>query len=465
MVPHPSRARIAVVSVRFTLFDEQMGADFPTRMRLHAARSAAILREAFDVVEAPLIESEADAARVAEMLAAEVPEAVVFAPAMAAPPSYAELALSRTTAPIVIWNAPAIRRLPDDLRQDEATVHSTSVGAVMFGNVLVRSGRRFSVVTAAHDDPPALERLCRVIRAAAAAGSLRGARVVRIGDPIPGYLDVEASESDLAILGLTELSIERARWEQLVSAVSMDAATSLLEHCSARWQGDPGPAADWSARVAVALEQLLVEHDAIGGTVNCHSQWFRRSPAVGVTACLGVACQTEAGRPISCTGDLPTAIALYLARRIAGAALYCECYAPEIETGLVLVAAGGEGDPAWADPPEAVRLEANEHYPGERGPGTSVSFALAPGPATLLSLSPTQDGWRLAWAPGEIVETRFPRMGGPNAMFRFDSGPADDALSRWITSGATHHNALAPGRLDLEVPALAAALGIREVRV
>ncbi len=462
---HPTHARIAVVSVRFILFDPQMGPDFPARMRAHAARSAAILREGFDVIETPLIESEADAARVADIVEAARPEAVVFAPAMAAPPSYADIAVSRTTAPIVIWNAPAILRLPDDLRQDEATVHSTSVGAVMFGNVLVRTGRPAAVVTAAHDDPAALQRLRRIVRAVAAAGSLRGARVLRIGDPIPGYRDVESSEADVAALGLTEVAIPPDEWERLVSEVPRDAAEKLLEGCRARWQGDPGPAAERSGRVAVALERLLVEHDAVAGTVNCHGPWFRRSPVVGVTACLGVACQTEAGRPVSCTGDLPTAIALYLARRMAGAALYCECYAPEIVTGLVLVAAGGEGDPAWAEPPGAIRLEANEHYPGEHGPGTSVSFALRRGPATLLSLSPTRDGWRLAWAPGEIVETRFPRMGGPNAMFRFDSGPGGDALSRWIISGATHHNALAPGRLDLEVPALAATLGIREVRV
>jgi hypothetical protein len=56
-------------------------------------------------------------------------------------------------------------------------------------------------------------------------------------------------------------------------------------------------------------------------------------------------------------------------------------------------------------------------------------------------------------------------MRGPNGMFRFDRGPGEEALSRWIASGATHHNALAPSRLDVEVPALARALGIREVRV
>jgi hypothetical protein len=37
--------------------------------------------------------------------------------------------------------------------------------------------------------------------------------------------------------------------------------------------------------------------------------------------------------------------------------------------------------------------------------------------------------------------------------------------ARGIASDATHHNALAPGRLELEVPALADALGIRHQRV
>jgi L-arabinose isomerase len=167
---------------------------------------------------------------------------------------------------------------------------------------------------------------------------------------------------------------------------------------------------------------------------------------------------------MSCTGDQPAAVALALARRLTGAALYCETYAPEIATGLVLVAAGGEGDPAWADG-EGVKLEANDHYPGVRGQGTSVAFGLDPGPASLLSMSPSSEGWLLAWGPGQIVESRYADMRGPNAMFRFDSGSSGEAISRWIASGASHHNALAPGRLEVEIPALARALGVRLVRV
>ena len=463
------RPRIGLVTVRFTLFDAQMGPGFPARMHAHAARSRAILDGFADVVAPPLIESEADAAAAASLLAEARLDAVVFAPAMAAPPSYAVRALADIDAPIVIWNAPAIERLPDDLHQDEATVHSTSVGAVMFGNVLARQGRPVPVVTAGHDDHDGLDRLSRTVRAAAAAGSLRGSTVLRVGDPIPGYLDVEASADELARIGVTEQAVSRADWEALVASIPTEVAAaafdSVRHDADVRWTGDGGSGATHSAAVAVALERAALDSGAVAGTVNCHGPWFRTSEVVGVPACLAVVREAAAGRPFSCTGDQPTAIALLLARRLAGAALYCECYTPEASTGLVLIAAGGEGDAAWADPGEPMTLEANDHYPGARGQGTSVAFGLRRGPATLLSMSPTESGWVVAWATGVIEETRYRDMRGPNGMFRFDSGPGEEAISRWISSGATHHNALAPGRLDHEVPILAAALGIQHVRV
>ena len=457
--------RVGLVAVRFKLCDAQMGPGFPARMQAHAERSAEILGGAFEVVATPLIEDDDGARRVARQLAGERLDAVVFAPTMAAPPSYARTALGACRAPLVIWNAPSIRRLPHDYHQDEATVHSTTVGALMYANVLAREGRTAPVVTAAHDDPETIDELLRTVRAAAAAGSIRGATFLRVGDPIPGYLDVEATAAELARLGVREQAIEREAWEAAVAAVAPPQARRLLADVAARWSGDPGPEAEWSARIAVALGQALDDAGAVGGTVNCHGPWFRSSDAVGLPACLGVACATELGRPIACTGDQTTAIVLALARRVAGAALYCETYASETDTGLVLVAVGGEGDPGWAEPPGAVELEANDHYPGTRGQGTSVAFALRRGPATLLSLSPEPDGWVLAWGPGEIVETRYRDMRGPNAMFRFDSGSSREAISRWIASGATHHNALAPGRLDVEVPVIAGALGIRHQRV
>ena len=386
---------------------------------------------------------------------------------MAAPPSYAAIALERTTSPLVIWNAPAVTRLPDGLTQAQATEHTTTVGALMYGNLRVREGRPPLVVTAGHDDAAAIDRLLRTVRAAAAARLAAGRHRAPGRGCHPGLPRRRRdAPRTLPALGLREVAVELEAWEAAVESASAAEAASAPRRRHAPLGGrsrvrrpSGAPASRWRST------RPWTHVGAVAGTVNCHGPWFRGSERVGITACLAVACQAEKGRSISCTGDQPTAIVLHLARLLTGSALYCEGYTPEAETGLLLVAAGGEGDPAWAEPPGAVTLEANDHYPGVRGNGTGLAFALRRGPATLLSLSPTEAGWVLAWATGEVVESRYDAMRGPNGMFQFDSGPAVEAVEAWIASGATHHNALAPGRLDVEVPALAASLGMRAVRV
>jgi L-arabinose isomerase len=467
------RPRIALLSVYFSLFDAQMPPSFRAGRAAAAERFAATLAEQADVVWSGFVTTDEEGIAASPQLRDAAPDAIVFAPSMAAPPSYALHALAEVAGlPLVIWNAPGVGRLAEDLTQAGATEETTQVGSVMLANALVREGRRFAVVTARPDDPVATERLHRTVRAAAAAGALRGTSAMRVGDAMPGYVDVEATGEQLAALGVAESAVSVAELDAAVAAVAEPSARELLERLQARegWSAsgraaDPGDdAALMSARLALALRALAGERGAACGTVNCHGCHLRQNPAVGMTACLGASLLTEEGVPISCTGDQPTALTMFLARRLSGRALYCELYAPEVETGLMLVAAGGEGDTAWAQD-GAVELVPNGHYPGLRGEGTALSFLLAQGPATLLSLSPDADGWRLAWATGEVIESRYPRMRGPNAMFRFDAGGSAEAGERWIASGATHHAALAAGRLDVELPALCEALGVRSVRV
>jgi L-arabinose isomerase len=420
----------------------------------------------FEVVDAAFLASDEDGDRANATLRDADLDAVVYAPTMAAPPSYAMHALAGVDVPVVVWNALTIDRLPDGLTQAQATVNSSQVAAVMLANPFVRAGRAFATVTASPSDDAGMTTLVRTVRAAAAASALRGASVLRVGAWIPGYLDVESTAEELARLDVTEHVVAAPELNEAFAAVADDRIAPGLESLAARgWDHRPGEADDRSMRLALALDDLVRAHGAAAVTVNCHSDVLRWNPTVGITACLGASLLTGRGVPVSCTGDLPTALALVLARALSGRALYCEFYTPERETGLMLLAAGGEGDPGWADPAQPVVVEPNDHYPGDHGSGTGLSFRLEQGPATALSLSPAGDTWRLAWATGEIVEARYDGMGGPNGMFRFDSGSAFEAGARWIESGATHHNALARGRLDVEIPVLARALGIDEVRV
>jgi L-arabinose isomerase len=461
-----ARPKVGVVSCYFPLFEKQMPTGFREDREGTARRYAELLAREFDVVDAGTLASDADGERANTLLREAAPDVVVFAPSMAAPPSYVTHALAEVDAPLVIWNAPTIDRLPDGLTQAQATVNSSQVAAVMLANALVREARPFATVTASPADAEGAAHLVRTVRAAAVASVLRDASLLRVGGWLPGYLDVESTAAELARLGVTEHAISVEALDDAFAAVAEERIATGLADLGARgWERREGAADERSMRLALALHDLARAANAVAATVNCHSELLRWNPAIGITACLGASLLTAEGIPVSCTGDLPTALALVLARSLSGRALYCEFYTPERETGLMLLAAGGEGDPAWADPGHPVVVEPNDHYPGDHGAGTSLSFRLEQGPATAMSLSPACDTWRLAWATGEIVEARYDTMGGPNGMFRFDSGTAFDAGARWIASGATHHNALARGRLDVEIPVLARALGIDEVRV
>jgi L-arabinose isomerase len=94
-----------------------------------------------------------------------------------------------------------------------------------------------------------------------------------------------------------------------------------------------------------------------------------------------------------------------------------------------------------------------------------VSFALQQGPATLISMTPTIAGWRLIWAPGAITGRSFPKLDGPNGMFRFATGPGHLAAEQWVAAGPTHHPALASGHLDLELPIVSKLANLHGVRV
>jgi L-arabinose isomerase len=219
-----------------------------------------------------------------------------------------------------------------------------------------------------------------------------------------------------------------------------------------------------SVRLAIALRRLALENKATLGTVNCHGCWFRQHPQIGIVACLGVSLLHEAGIPFSCTGDLPAAMAGLLSKTLSGSSLYCELYIHEPQSDEFLVAAGGEGDPGWAEN-HRVEVVLNQYYPGLAGAGLGLRFALQPGAATLVSMTPTVSGWRLIWGLGEITGRSFPSLDGPNGMFRFQTQPGRLAAEQWITAGPTHHPSLARGHLDLELDVVAKLAQLTSCRV
>jgi L-arabinose isomerase len=92
-----------------------------------------------------------------------------------------------------------------------------------------------------------------------------------------------------------------------------------------------------------------------------------------------------------------------------------------------------------------------------------VFYTPTTGAATAIAFTPRLDatgGHVILAAQGELTEIPPTSLQMPHAMFRFESGPAEDGLSRWIAAGPTHHVSLSSGSLAPQLSEVAHHLGI-----
>lgn len=462
--------RIGLLSVYFGLFDAAMPPEFRQDRTAFAEAMRERLGRFGSVVYLGVVDSDDTGREAGRTFVDEGVDVIVFAPTMAAPPSYGWEAIRNLPhVPVVAVGAQELEEVPDDYATEEATRRSLPVGLVMFTNVLVRMGRPFTTLISSVGADDLDTALGETLRAVDAAAMVRNTRMLAIGAPISGYLDVEVAPAELQHLGVEVIDIDAAgigaAFEEVDSAAVRTLVADLRDGFDASAVDDA--TLERSARLAIAMDQLCAQHGANAGAVNCHGDALRWNERVGITACLGVALCTRDGTPFACTGDVPTGIALAIGKRLAGSALYCELYQMDFPGNWILLANGGEGDLSIRAPSSTVRLLPEDHYLGDHGPGTAVAFELPRGPATIISLTPVDHtgGWVLVGAEGRILDSKHHGMEGPNAMFRFDSGSVAGAYARWCEAGATHHAGVLPGHHGDALRRTAEILGIRYAAV
>jgi L-fucose isomerase-like protein len=459
-VLEPTHARVGLLVPRFTVFDGALGPERVERLRARHALLAATIEAFADVVAVVTVEDEADATRARQAFQHARVEVVVVAPSMAAPPSLGAAVLTPPAWPAVLWNAIAVDGLAPDADQPTAIEHTTTVGCQMLAGALARGGIPVTVVSTAPGDPGAIDALRRAVQAVSVVGALRGASFVRVGQPPAGYLNVECTDDDLALLGARLVDVGPDELDEAFDAAGADEAGALLAGLSDLGiRTPPGIDAGTSARLAHAIGSLLDRHDAIAASVNCLGPLLRANEHIGIPACLAGARETALGRPVSCTGDIPAAIALWIGRRLTGAALYAEWYLSQVADGDALLLSCGLADVAFARPGTA-SLYAVTSVPGVNGVASGVRFDPRTGPATLIGLGAAADGWRIAWLEGEAVGAASPNLRGVAVRFAADGLDPLAAASRFIAAGVTHHPVLVPGRIGAALRILASALGV-----
>ena len=223
-------------------------------------------------------------------------------------------------------------------------------------------------------------------------------------------------------------------------------------------------AAQRSLAGAAALEALDDELGVVAGAMNCHVGDLRFGSDVGVTPCYGLGRETSRGIPWACAGDVLTAIAMLVGKRLGGAALYHEVEVIDFDTDEVAIANSGEHDLAWCPAGERPRLQPNPWYADDPLTGACVWFELPPGPASLIGFTPhaaEPSGYRFVVAEGHITERLLPHSPTVGGVFRFagDAGVAE-SWRAWAAAGVNHHSSCSPGHLADDVATVARYLGV-----
>jgi len=381
-------------------------------------------------------------------------DAIIVLTTMAAPSATSMELIDRLPrTPVVVWALSQRSGLAEDFAHSDITTQGSTVGAPMVASALARAGRVFDVVLTTLAEPRAA---MDAARQAAAAGRLRRTTLLKIGTPIAGYTSVDATDEDLRELGVTTVRIPPEEVAARSRGVSIDSVNMLKEQIYSEFDVDPlvsGEALERSVRVEAVLAELLAEHHAEAGTLNCHGPALRFGEEIGIAPCLALGRLTTRGIPWSCTGDVVTAIAMLTVQALGHATLYHEIEAVDHDSDEVLLANTGEHDLRLCGPTRP-RLVPDVWYEDDNMTGPCALFSLPEGPASLV-------GFALAGGPRWVVaEGRFTgrsaiRTGTPNGAFRFASGHVREAWSRWASTGVTHHSAATNALVAADIQSVA----------
>ena len=278
------RLRIGLLSVYFGLFDAAMPPEFRQDRTAFAEGMRERLERFGSVVYPGVVDSDDTGKEAGRIFADAEVDVIVFAPTMAAPPSYGwEAVRDLPQVPLVAVGAQELVEVPDDYATEEATRRSLPVGLVMFTNVLVREGRRFTTLISSVGSEDLDTALGETLRAAGAAAIVRNSRLLAIGAPISGYLDVEVSPAELQRLGVEVIDIDAEGISAAFGAVDGTAVKTLAADLRNGFDASAVDDAtlERSARLAIAMDELCGHHSANAGAVNCHGDVLRWNDGSG----------------------------------------------------------------------------------------------------------------------------------------------------------------------------------------
>lgn len=460
-----TKAKIGVLVMALLEDDYNKTAHMRPAATAAAQEIADVLAEYGNVVHAGLVEEEHQAAAAAKLFNAEDVDIIVAMELAYTKGLVPARALIDTTAPVLVWNAQKIRRLAEADGFDVVMLNSGMAGMPELTAVLIRTGRKFALVTSQFEDPDGRRRVGEVIQAAAVRRRLRETRIALVGHHFEGMTDLMFDGLSMReTIGPVSWPLEPEKVAVRMAEIPQADVDGLMAAEQARYTVEMERALfERSCRLALALESVVREYKFDAFTA--FDQVWLTDPRVGIIPSYGTGRLCEIGIPASPEGDVNTAVAQLIMTELAGQATTLENYVIDYETNAVMFSHDGHGNPAMGTP-GAVKVKHSIYYKGVHGFGAGFEFAYEPGPITNLAVVTVGGGrWRFVISEGELLPFPPRAISAPQTLFRHDTLGIADWCDGWLRAGATHHMGAARGRWTAQLQHLAQMLGIEAVVV
>ena len=201
---------------------------------------------------------------------------------------------------------------------------------------------------------------------------------------------------------------------------------------------------NWSAKVAVAQEKMVLEQNLDSLSYYYHGQNNNYYEQIQSGFIVGHSLLTAQGIACSGEGDIKTALAMKISDILGKGGSFCEIVAADFNRDTIIL--GHDGPFHFAISKGKPVLRGMGVYHGKKGSGISVEAKVISGDVTTLGVTQTRDG-RLKFniSEGEAIDAPILMNGNTSTHIRFQEKPAE-YMDKWFTHAPTHHLALSVGK-------------------
>jgi L-arabinose isomerase len=442
-----ARPRIGLLGIMQSLYDDMLPG-IAERQAGYAAEVAAALAGVADVeVSAPVKERE-DAERELAGLSGRDLDGLLVVMLTYGPAMRVARLLAETPLPVCLANIQPVPHVTPEWDMGDLTYNQGIHGAQDTANAMVRAGRPFHVVTGDWRSDTFRAAIGRWANAAAAVTRWRALKVGVFGYAMNGMGDIRVdSHTFRRALGPQIDALAPGDLHRSAAAVPVAEVEALIADEDARFDVDDRLSAEERedhARMQIGLERILRERGY--GAYSTHFDAiaedgrFARLPLAAASSLMAK------GFGYAAEGDAVTAALFSAARDLLGPTQFTEMYAMDFPSDSILMSHMGEGNWALARDDRPVRLIKRPLGIGGLDDPPTFLFRYATGPATLATLTPVGERFRLVVAEGEVIEgEELPALEMPYGFFRPDSG-LRDCMNAWLRLGGPHHQVLNWGR-------------------